>query len=381
MKFILSFFFLIFLLNCAEKSEADWTVLVYMASDNYLNNAAIDDINEMIDADFSDKINIIVQIDYAANSDYSAHRYEITPQNQTFISSIGEIDSGDYTQLASFVNWGFSEYPATKKALFIWGHGNGWYSDENASLCTDDESGNFINVTESELKNALKHEKLDILVFDACNMQTLEIIAEIYEYTDYVIAAEDGMNGAGFPYNTIFSDWEDFANTENLAKQIGFNFHYSYWFEDIFPISCSVAKTSEFPQLFTKLAEFTANWNEIATIEAFRLVRAECWEFNEAFSVNLAMDIDVKEFFTTMGEVTENDTLISEICDAIDNCFIFQKTEKYDVGYPYHEVSTSLIWFPDFEANGFFENRKTEYEKLEFAETGWISFLEDTLDE
>ncbi len=380
MKLLLSFIILISLFGCTERPEADWTILVYMAADNFLNDAAIADINEMTTAIFSDKINVIVQIDYAENATYSAHRYKITPQNKELISSLGEIDSGAYTQLSSFINWGFFEYPATKKALFIWGHGNGWYSDENASLCTDDESENFINITESELKNALKHEKLDILVFDACNMQTLEIIAEIHEYTDYVIAAEDGMNGTGFPYDTIFSDWEDFANTENLAKQIGFNFHYSYWLPDIFPISCSVAKTSEFSQLFAKLTEFSANWHNFTNVETLRQIRAECLEFNEAFSVNLAMDIDVKEFFTKMGEVAENGTLISEICEAIDNCFIFQKTEEYEVGYS-NEVGSALIWFPDFEAIGFFENRKTEYEKLQFAETGWISFLEDTLDE
>ncbi|HUM71805.1 MAG TPA: hypothetical protein PLK31_23505, partial [Chloroflexota bacterium] len=45
---------------------ADWTILVYMAADNNLEQAALLDINEMEAAGSSEKVHLLVQIDRAA---------------------------------------------------------------------------------------------------------------------------------------------------------------------------------------------------------------------------------------------------------------------------------------------------------------------------
>ncbi len=55
----LSVLFLALLTSCSNKKpEAEWTILVYMAADNGLNNHAIEDIQEMESAMFSDEINV-----------------------------------------------------------------------------------------------------------------------------------------------------------------------------------------------------------------------------------------------------------------------------------------------------------------------------------
>ncbi len=382
-KIILSTLFFLILFACPKIDEKKWTILIYMAADNALNNYAIADIEEMINAEFSEEINIIVQIDYSENnSQTGTYRYKIFPGENLMIDYLGEIDSGDGNQLSGFANWGFSKYPAEKNALFIWGHGNGWYSDENASFCTDNQSENYIKMADGEFCDAIKNinEHLDILVLDACNMQTLEVAAEIYQEVDYIIAAEDGIDDQGFPYQVIFSEWEDFSDTENLAKQIGFNFHYFYWEQEILPISCSVLKTSEFPNVIAKIECFTQNWNFNSSNEIFTQSREECLEFNETFDVNPAMDVDVREWFVNLlNQSLENadyELIIfyQEIISVIDSAYIFQKTEEYEVGYS-NEVGSALIWFPDSEAIGFFEDRKKEYENLVFSEAGWLGFL------
>ncbi|RLC46556.1 MAG: hypothetical protein DRH57_05855, partial [Candidatus Cloacimonadota bacterium] len=195
-------------------AESEWTVLVYIAADNNLFNNAFKDINEMEQVGSSDSVNIIVQIDPLddATSHFDsteARRYYITKDyspsyiSSTLLVSLGEINSADPKEVYKFANWGFSEYPSRKKMLIIWDHGNGWSKeDQSKSVCNDDESGDNISVADGELKTAISNINyhLDILAFDACLMQTVEVIGEVYEYCDFIIGSEDEVPVDGFPY-------------------------------------------------------------------------------------------------------------------------------------------------------------------------------------
>lgn len=384
-KNILLLFVIFTLLSCSKIDESDWTILIYMAADVVyeLNLNPVVDIEDIMQADFSDNINVIVQVDYSVNSIISpaAYRYHIYPGLQEQISYLGEIDSGDENELTAFANWGFNKYPAEKQALVIWSHGNGWYP----SFCPDVEADNDIGISIAggELRSGIKNinEHLEILIFDACNMQTVEVAAEIAEYTDYIIGSEDGVNSAGFPYAEIFSMWEEQTNTKNICLEIGYQYHKYYNLEEIFPISCSVLKTSEFPQFLTKLSEFTSQWSECASDEIFIESRQNCIEFNGAGTTNLPLDVDIKEFFTNVYNNTEDDslrTISNDILNAIESCFIFQNTIDYSSGYPSDNVGTAIIWFPDDETQGYFNDRKTEYEQLQFSQTNWLDFLENS---
>ncbi|NQV17159.1 MAG: hypothetical protein HQ534_01245 [Armatimonadetes bacterium] len=384
---ILSALFLALLTSCSnKKQEAEWTILVYMAADNGLNNHAIEDMQEMESAMFSDEINVIVQIDYSGlNPESGAFRYHIYPEEKKLISSLGEIDSGDHDVLTEFANWGFNKYPSKKKSLIIWSHGNGWYPinrDLPPCFCPDAESENYISIPEKDFQNAMKNidSHLDILILDACNMQTIEVITEIYEYTDFIIAAEDAIDTKGFPYHSILSNWENYSSVQNLAMEIAYYFHEFYWLEEIFPISCSVVKTLLFQNLLADVSFFTENWSENASDDIFHLSRQDCIEFNGSWEY-LAQDVDIKEFFLSVLEHQPPDSL-AEFCDrivtTIDSCFIFQKTDEYPTGYTTDKVGTGIIWFPDEQTQGYFINRLEEYNQLDFANTNWQIFLENT---
>ena len=371
------------LLSCSKIDESNWTILIYMAADNGLDNQALDDIEDMMQAEFSDNINVIVQVDYSeSNSPPAAYRYHIYPGLKEQISYLGEIDSGDENELTSFTNWGFEKYPSEKQALIIWSHGNGWYEH----FCQDVEADNYIGIADGELHDGIKNinEHLEILIFDACNMQTVEVAAEIADYTDYIIGSEDGVNSAGFPYAEIFSLWEEQTTTENICLEIGYQYHKYYNLEEIFPISCSVLKTMEFPILLTKLSEFTSQWAAHASDDIFVGSRQDCIEFNNGGFTNLALDVDIKEFFTNINNNTENDflsTISSEILNALESSYIFQNTDDYPSGYTSDDVGTAIIWFPDAETQGFFEIRKDEYQQLQFSQTNWLDFLENSFTE
>jgi hypothetical protein len=215
-------------------------------------------------------------------------------------------------------------------------------------------------------------------------MQTMEVISEVYPYVDYIIAAEDAVPTSGFPYHTIFSIWEDYTQVQVLAEEIAFYFHEFYWSEDLYPISCSVVKTSLFPNLLADVSEFSERWSANAADNIFHLSRQDCLEFNEAWGVYLPADVDIKEFFLSILEHDPPDSL-AEFCDRIvaniDNCFIFQKTDEYPTGYTTDNVGTGIIWFPDEDTyNPYFEERLDEYNQLDFSDTGWQNFLANTFE-
>ncbi len=229
-----------------------------MAADNSLNENALLDIAEMQAAVFSEQVNVIVQIDHRnqdAINDYTGgERWQIFPDSKRLISRMGEIDSGSPEELADFIDWGFSKFKSRKKALVIWSHGNGWYDLYN-KFCPDKTSLTSINIPQGDLHNALKwaNQEIDILIFDACNMQTIEVIAEVADYAKYVIGSQDVIKVSGFPYQEIMEDWETFEATEGLAKGIVEKFIHSYMpFTGsqnpegaIFTFSCSSVNTTK----------------------------------------------------------------------------------------------------------------------------------------
>ncbi len=384
LKLILPIVLLLVLLSCSEKQEAQWTILVYMAADNNLNSAALNDIQEMISADFSEEINLIVQIDESdLSSDPTAKRYQIRSGQLNQISNLGEIDSGDYNVLTQFANWGFQNYPARSKALFIWGHGNGWYNAYNR-FCPDNQSGSAISVPDGEFALAMKNinSHLDILVLDACNMLTIEVISEVYQYADFILGSETEICPNGFPYDEILTLWEDYTNIQILADQLALTYANSYMpngsqnpFSDPLEIAVANVNTSFFPALLDAISEFVIDWQNYDEPEIFLTARNNCQiDFND-----FEADIDIKDYFTKLLEISELSELSVDcefMLDLIDQTFSSQyyidledpnSTQDYPAG-------TASIWFPTEQQQ--YENLLPEFEKLKFSETGWQIFVE-----
>ncbi|MFO7896023.1 MAG: clostripain-related cysteine peptidase, partial [Candidatus Cloacimonadales bacterium] len=204
-KYTILLLVLLILTSCSwNDPEPDaWTILIYMAADNSLSSYAEADIADMMLTEIPDDVNVIVQVDFSElSSSPEAKRLRIRENSQQQIANLGEIDSGSYQELSEFIAWGQQKYPAQRTALIIWSHGNGWLPGYN-KFCPDNQSGNFIDLTKRELSTALRNSNLaaDIIALDACNMMNVEVIAEVADYTDYVLGSERSIPAAGFPYS------------------------------------------------------------------------------------------------------------------------------------------------------------------------------------
>ena len=112
----------------SASTEKQWTIMVYLAGDNNLDDAGVTDLQEMKKVGSTDHVNIIVQFD-RAGANIVTKRYYIrkggTPAKDE-VASLGETNMGDPKVLESFVQWGIKTYPAKRYMLVLWNHGSGW---------------------------------------------------------------------------------------------------------------------------------------------------------------------------------------------------------------------------------------------------------------
>lgn len=185
------------------------TVLVYMNGSNLESDdgEATIDLSEIVDAGYSDKVNILVETlgtrnwsgRYGIASDRS-QIYKVGESGLTLLKDdLGQLDCTAEESLRDFIIWGVQNYPADRYILHFWDHGGGpvygfgydeWVKDEYAALTID------------EMQRALNEAGVyfDFVGMDCCLMSCLEVCCAFYDYCDYMVLSEDFESGLGWNY-------------------------------------------------------------------------------------------------------------------------------------------------------------------------------------
>jgi len=218
-------------------NTTEWTVMVYLDSDNNLESAGIKDINEMEMVGSTTDVNIVVLADRTPGYDISNSAQDSDPmQINSQFNDLGELNMGDPQTLVDFATWAVTEYPAKKYLLVIWNHGGGFKSFTHAKgIAQDDTSGGNI-ITMPELEYALSAtsaqmgKNIDIVGMDACSMAMIEVAYQIKDHADILVASEELEPGDGWPYETILAQLV--ANPTMSSAQLAINivnkYIYSY---------------------------------------------------------------------------------------------------------------------------------------------------------
>jgi len=141
------------------------------------------------------------------------------------------LDTGDYTVLQSFVEKIVTLYPAEHYVLDLWNHGSGpryVNSKEQGgtrSICSDNSTGHQISLP--ELKQALTHIKsttgvtVDILVLSACTMADYEMMYQVKDFANYMIASPSSLYGSMYipnePYDQFLTRLNGSASAEDIS--------------------------------------------------------------------------------------------------------------------------------------------------------------------
>jgi hypothetical protein len=254
----------------------EWTVMVYLAADNNLESAGINDMNEMEIVGSTTDVNIVVQVDRIPGYDISnsnwinTRRYYITQDSdpmqinsQLIGSDLGELNMGDPQTLVDFVSWAITEYPAKKYLLVIWNHGGGFRSPAYTAkdIAWDDTSGGD-RITMPELEYALSaistqmEKKIDIVGMDACLMAMTEVAYQIKDYADILVASEENEPGDGWPYDTILAQLvsNPHMSPVQLAVDIVDRYIYSYPSYDVTQSAIDLSYMNDLANQLSNLA-------------------------------------------------------------------------------------------------------------------------------
>ena len=265
-----------------------WTVMVYLAGDNNLDDAGVADLTEMKVIGSTDRVNIVAQFDRRAAS-RQTRRYFIrkgTALEKDAVANLGETNCGDPDVLVDFAKWAIANYPARHYLLVVWNHGAGWddtdvyetarrdlglkvvrrganTGDDTISIrrmrtvggakfhrtlfrttikralttrgiAYDDNAKDFLDSLELEDVVARVQKtigrKLDILGMDACLMSMAEIGYQMRNHANFTVGSEEVEPGDGWPYDAILRALvrKSTMTPRDLAKTIAQRYLASY---------------------------------------------------------------------------------------------------------------------------------------------------------
>lgn len=204
-KFFALILLVVFLSSPVSVKKVDKLFLVYMAADNNLYMQGMGDIFEMKKAD-KRNTKVIALVD-----DKSSTRIEEITDREEIIEEKSNENTGDPETFLKFLNFALSSYQANRIILVMWGHGDGrnFKGKEGKGICFDETHSDFLTI--KEIREVLKkikeryNKKIDILIFDACFMQSIEVSYELKDYVNFILGSQTYVPLDGIPYDKVIS--------------------------------------------------------------------------------------------------------------------------------------------------------------------------------
>ncbi|HXG65542.1 MAG TPA: clostripain-related cysteine peptidase [Blastocatellia bacterium] len=208
------------------REKKKWTVMVYFAADNDLDEYAPQNLEQMKKVGSSAEVNLIAELD--RRGDKPPKRYYLRPEREGALChdevkpALSERNTGDPQHLIEFIEWAAKDFPADHYMLVLWGHGKGWDDDVDCIVKSLGQSsfaplGSFADfnppdfLTNPELRHALATgskrlgQKIDILGLDACLMNMVEVSHQLQESVSILVGSEEVSPKEGWPYDSILS--------------------------------------------------------------------------------------------------------------------------------------------------------------------------------
>ena len=199
-------------------TQAKQTIMLYIIGSNLESESglATEDLLEIRKATLTDETNIVIQTGGCTHWDNTfckpntVQRFFYKDGRFTELEDLGKISMVEEETLKDFVQFASTEYPADDYILILWDHGGGipigYGMDElfKGTMLYDYQIG-------QALDEAGVH--FDSIIFDACNMCTLEVCLSLKNCADYLIGAESYVNGTGLSY----TNWLNLLATSPVA--------------------------------------------------------------------------------------------------------------------------------------------------------------------
>jgi hypothetical protein len=176
-----------------SKKSKNWTLLFYTSEDEKIESAAPWDVSKLL---FSGNRQHNVAVVWLLE----------TPKYGSWLISAegtAQVDRApcrkglrlsDPDTLSDFIKNSIELFPADNYALFLQGHGGGWYLEMADGKCIS--VSQLTGILQSAL-HAKGVKNFEILAFDNCYMSTIETVYQVRELTNYIVACEDASPDEG----------------------------------------------------------------------------------------------------------------------------------------------------------------------------------------
>ena len=202
------------------------TLMIYLCGTDLESRSkmATSDLQEMIGANISDNVNVLVYTGGCKqwqNNAFSSDKnqiWKITSKGVTCLEkNMGNVSMTDEDTLSTFIKWCAKKYPANRNMLVMWDHGSG--SVKGFGYDEKFASSGSMNLAEIDKALTDGGVKFDFVGFDACLMATAETALMLTEHADYMIASEETEPGIGWYYTNWLTDLS--KNTSISTLELG----------------------------------------------------------------------------------------------------------------------------------------------------------------
>ncbi len=350
-----------------------WTVMIYMVGSNLESQGgeATTNLLSLLSVDLPDAVNVVI---YTGGTSQWQNDTISAAHNQIWHVEAGELvldesidaqSMGDSRTLAAFIDYAQSQYPAQKKALFMWNHGGGSIMGFGEDELFDGD-GLYLAELSDAFALASDGQKFDVVGFDACLMASVETACVLAPYADYLVASEEIEPGGGWNYEYTYGQLAQ--NPDMTGLELGTAVTDGYYdkyarttMEGI--VTCSVIDLGRIPALEDAMSMFFADLSgSIVAPEAMVSVsttRQQTESFGEdPTAVPLDM-VDLYDFVTWQTEADAN--LTQSLLSAIEDAVV------YEVSGSQRMYSYGLsVYFPFF-AKEYFDYNLAIYNTLDFC--------------
>jgi hypothetical protein len=373
-------------------SSGTWTIFVFLNSANDLDSFSFPNINQMeqIAQTANSQVRFVIQwklvdglgTDQPQHTFNGTRRYVVVQNGLQLVQDLGQgVDMGSPATLQQFLAWGTANFPAQHYVLDMWDHGNGWESmvrpdfvPAYRGISYDEQTGNHIDVW--QLPAALQGTHLDILTFDACLMQMLEVSDEIVGEANYMVCAEDNQPGPGYPYNTTFGEFftSPSESTTTLAQSMVDNFMSFYLVDPEYntgPLSQSVINVSKVPAVVSAVGAFSQSLvsagSTIGPVTSAVRNASLCYDTPDGYFY-YDLEAIAQRYASSTSSPAAVKTAANGVISAVNNAVVYSRANS--ISSDSHGIS---IEFGDYSE---FVGYVSQYANLNVAkQTDWPTFL------
>jgi len=339
-------------------AKKQWTVLVYLAGDNNLDQSGTADLLEMKRVGSTAGVTVVAEFDSASGR--GAKRYVLRKGGSLaadVAASLGRLNTGDPKCLLDFIRWGVARFPAERYALVLWNHGQGWDDTdvyaaerhrslrrlaggrirhalfrppvrklltgairkfEDRAILLDDDAKDFLDNV--ELKRVLAAAakavggKLDLLGMDACLMSMAEVGYQVRGSAAILVGSEQTEPGDGWPYDKVLGALAKHPEmgSRDLGALIVKEYLASYVAEDgVTQSACDLARADGLAAAVKALAEtLTAALREPLMRHRMLVARARVQSYE------IPDNVDLADFCSLLADLAPN-TAASARCEDV----------------------------------------------------------------